>query len=180
MFGANQIMPRNPVALPVAYVVLRILILLNWLYAGVLVTILVASVTSQQWTFRALGVPVADLVTPLLMGMRAIAVLGLVTVPMNLAMLERLVAIVRSVRSGDPFVAANAYRLNAIAWILLGLQLISLAVWAIGKAASTPRHPLHLNAGVSTAGWLAVFLTFVLARVFAEGALMREDLKGTV
>ena len=173
-------MPRNPVALPVAFVVLRILIVLNWLYATVLVTILVASVTNQQWTFRALGVPVEDQVAPLLMGMRAIAVLGLVTVPMNLAMLKWLVAIVRSVRSGDPFVAANAYRLNAIAWILLGLQLISLAIWAIGKAASTPRHPLHLDAGFSTAGWLAVFLTFVLARVFAEGALMREDLKGTV
>jgi hypothetical protein len=26
----------------------------------------------------------------------------------------------------------------------------------------------------------ALVLTFVLARVFAEGALMREDLKGTV
>jgi hypothetical protein len=29
-------------------------------------------------------------------------------------------------------------------------------------------------------GWLAVLLTFLLARVFAEGALMREDLEGTV
>ena len=27
---------------------------------------------------------------------------------------------------------------------------------------------------------LAVLLTFVLARVFAEGTLMREDLEGTV
>jgi hypothetical protein len=37
-----------------------------------------------------------------------------------------------------------------------------------------------LNAGLSPAGWLAVILTFVLAQVFAEGALMREDLEGTV
>ena len=28
--------------------------------------------------------------------------------------------------------------------------------------------------------WLAVLLTFVLARVFAEGARMRDDLQGTV
>ena len=29
-------------------------------------------------------------------------------------------------------------------------------------------------------GWLAVLLTFLLARVFAEGTLMRDDLEGTV
>ena len=29
-------------------------------------------------------------------------------------------------------------------------------------------------------GWLAIILTFVLARVFAEGTLMRADLEGTV
>jgi hypothetical protein len=45
---------------------------------------------------------------------------------------------------------------------------------------STPAHPVNLDAGFSINGWLAVLLTFVLARVFAEGALMREDLEGTV
>jgi hypothetical protein len=95
-------------------------------------------------------------------------------------MLKRLLAMIHTVRAGDPFVAANAYRINAIAWILLGLQIISLIIWAIGKAVSTPAHPLHLDAGFSPAGWLAVIMTFVLARVFAEGALMREDLEGTI
>ena len=33
-------------------------------------------------------------------------------------------------------------------------------------------HPLHLDAGFSPSGWLAVILIFVLARVFAEGTLM--------
>jgi hypothetical protein len=33
---------------------------------------------------------------------------------------------------------------------------------------------------LSTSGWLAVILLFVLARVFAEGATMRDDLAGTV
>ena len=114
------------------------------------------------------------------MGMRAIAALGLVAVPLNLAMLKRLLAMVDTVRAGDPFVAANAYRLQAIAWVLLALQLLSLVIGAIGKAISTPAHPLHLDAGFSPSGWLAVILTFVLARVFAEGTLMREDLEGTV
>jgi hypothetical protein len=70
--------------------------------------------------------------------------------------------------------------LQAIAWALLALQLLSLVIGAIAKAVSTPAHPLDLDAGFSISGWLAVLLTFLLARVFAEGTLMREDLEGTV
>ena len=32
----------------------------------------------------------------------------------------------------------------------------------------------------SIGGWLSVLVAFVLARVFAEGAALREDLEGTV
>ena len=116
----------------------------------------------------------------LVMGLRAIAVLGLAAIPLNYVVLKRLLAIVETVRAGDPFVAANAYRLQAIAWALLALQLLSLVIGAIAKTVSTPAHPLDIDAGFSINGWLAVLLTFLLARVFAEGALMREDLEGTV
>ena len=116
----------------------------------------------------------------LVMGLRAVAVLGLATIPLNYVVLKRLLAIVGTVREGDPFVAANASRLQTIAWSLLALQLFSIVIGAIGKAVSTPAHPVHLDAGFSINGWLAVLLTFVLARVFAEGTLMREDLEGTV
>ena len=174
-------MPTNKTAaLPIAYVVLRILIILNWLYAACLIALLSYSFINEAFFMRALhlGSPAEN--PALVIGVRAIAALGILTVPLNLAMLRRLVEMVHTVRAGDPFVAANAYRINTIAWILLGLQLISLVIWAIGKAVSTPAHPLHLNAGFSPAGWLAVILTFVLARVFVEGTLMREDLEGTI
>jgi hypothetical protein len=174
-------MPRSrSAALPTAYVVLRILIVLNWIYGAIVLAILIGMLTAEHWTMTALGVPPSAETRPLIMGMRAIAALGLVSVPINLALLKRLVAMVETVRAGNPFVAANAYRLQAIAWFLLGQQLLSLAIALIGKAVSTPAHPLHLDAGFSPGGWLAVFLTFVLARVFAEGTLMREDLEGTV
>jgi uncharacterized membrane protein len=114
------------------------------------------------------------------MGMRAIAVVGLIAIPLNNVVLKRLLAIVETVRAGDPFVAENALRLQAVAWMLLALQLLSLVVGAIARAVSTPAHPLHLQAGFSISGWLAVLLTFLLARVFAEGTLMRDDLEGTV
>ena len=69
---------------------------------------------------------------------------------------------------------------RAIAWVLLALQLLSMVIGAIRRAVSTPAHPVDLDAGFSINGWLAVLLTFLLARVFAEGARMREDLEGTV
>ena len=114
------------------------------------------------------------------MGLRAVAVLGLVAVPLGYVVFKRLLAIVETVRAGDPFVAANASRLQAIAWMLFALQLLSIVIGTIGRALSTPAHPVHLDAGFSISGWLAVLLTFVLARVFAEGARMREDIERTV
>jgi hypothetical protein len=165
--------------LPIAHVVLRILIVVNWLVGAAIVTLLVALPTNQ-WILTALGVPASPEADRLILGLHAIAVVGLAGIPLNYAVLKRLLAIVETVRAGDPFVAANASRLQAIAWVLLALQLLSLVVGAIAKSVSTPAHPLDIDAGFSISGWLAVLLTFLLARVFAEGTLMREDLEGTV
>src|SRR5512132_3525912 len=166
-------------ALPVAHVVLRIVIILNWLM-GVAILALLVVMPNEQWIMSAFKLSPSPDAERLVMGLRAIAVLGLAVIPLNHAVLKRLLAIVKTVRAGDPFVAANASRLQAIAWALLALNLLSIVIGAIAKAVSTPAHPLHLDAGFSINGWLAVLLTFLLARVFAEGALMREDLEGTV
>jgi hypothetical protein len=166
-------------ALPIAYVVLRILVVLNWLGAAAILALLVVS-PNERLIMSAFKLSPSPESERLVTGMRAIAGLGLVAIPLNFVFLKRLLAIVETVRAGDPFVAANAVRLQAIAWVLLALQLLSLVIGAIAKAVSTPAHPLHLHAGFSISGWLAVLLTFLLARVFAEGALMREDLEGTV
>lgn len=50
---------------------------------------------------------------------------------MNYLILKRLLAIVDTVREGDPFVAANAARLQTIAWALLALQIVSLVIGGI-------------------------------------------------
>jgi hypothetical protein len=171
--------PATSAALPIAHVVLRVLIILNWLYGAAIATLLLALPTGK-WIMISLNLspgPEADLV---IFGLRAIAVVGLVGVPLNYLLLRRLLAIVETVRAGDPFVAANASRLQAIAWTLCALQCLSLVVGAIAKAISTPAHPVHLQAGFSLSGWLAVLFMFLLARVFAEGTRMREDLEGTV
>jgi hypothetical protein len=166
-------------ALPIAYVVLRILIVVNWL-GGAAIAVLLVAMPTNRWIMTALGVPPSPEAKQLIIGLYAIAVVGLAAIPLNHAVLKRLLAIVETVRAGDPFVAANAHRLRAIGWTLFALQLLGMIIGAIGKAASTPAHPLAIHAGFSINGWLAVLLTFLLARVFAEGTLMREDLEGTV
>ena len=166
-------------ALPIAYVMLRILIVVNWLGGAAFLALLVV-MPNEQWIMAAFKLSPSPEAERLVMGLRAIAVLVLATIPLNYAVLKRLLAIVETVRAGDPFVAANASRLQAIAWVLLALQLLSLVIGAIAKTVSTPAHPLHVDAGFSISGWLAVLLTFLLARVFAEGTLMREDLEGMV
>jgi hypothetical protein len=172
-------MNKLSAALPIAHVVLWILIILNWLMGAAILALLVV-VPNEQWIMSAFHLSPSPDADRLIVGLRAVAVLGLATIPLNYVVLKRLLAIVETVREGDPFVAANASRLQTIAWSLLALQLLSLVIGAIGKAVSTPAHPVHLDAGFSINGWLAVLLTFLLARVFAEGTLMREDLRGTV
>ena len=172
-------MTASPV-LPLARFVLRAMIVLNWLFGAAILVLITSTLVAEHWTLTALGIPPGSWIRSTIVGLRAIAVLGLVAVPLNDAILRRLHAMVETVRAGDPFVASNATRLQAIAWTLLSLQILSLVIAGIGKAITIPGHPLHLDAGFSTSGWLAVLMTFILARVFAAGTTMREELAGTV
>jgi hypothetical protein len=171
--------PRST-ALPIAYVTLRILIVLNWLYGAAVLGLVIFANSYPAWFMKAIDVPAGLNPQPIMIGLTAIATLGVLAVPLNHLILTRLLQILETVGRGDPFVAANAFRLHAIAWFLLALQLLSIVIGAIGKAIASKEFPLHLDAGFSTSGWLAVLLMFVLARVFAEGTMMREDLEGTV
>lgn len=166
-------------ALPIAYAALRILIVLNW-FAGAAILALLILTPNEQWIMSAFKLTASPDAEQVVLGLRVIAVLGLVSIPINYGILKRLLAIVATVREGDPFVAMNANRLQAIAWSLFTLQLLGMVIGAITRVISTPAHRVDIHAGFSINGWLAVLLTFLLARVFAEGTLMREDLEGTI
>jgi len=165
-------------SLTVARSVLRILIIGNWVLGAAILALLMVS--NQQLIMAAFKLSASPETDRLILGLRAVAVLGLAGIPLHYVVLKRLLAIVQTVREGEAFAAANAVRLQAVAWALLGIQILSIVIGGIAKAVSSPAHPLHLDAGFSIGGWLAVLLTFLLARVFAEGAHMREDLEGTV
>jgi hypothetical protein len=172
-------LPSSSTALPIASVVLRILVVLNWLMTAMILVLLFA-MPNREWIMSAFDLSPSPDAERLILALRTAAALGLAVVVLNYSILTRLLAMIETVRTGDPFVSANADRLKAIAWSLLALQLLSMVIGAIGKAVSTPAHPVDLDAGFSINGWLAVLLTFLLARVFAEGTRMRDDLEGTV
>jgi Protein of unknown function (DUF2975) len=118
--------------------------------------------------------------TTLLPHLLSVFALGILTLGLIWTMMRKLLAIIASVEDGNPFVRANAIRLKAIGWLMVGLQIVGvpLAI-AAGNAADM--------FGESDTGWdlslngiLAILLVFILAGIFERGAEMREELEGTV
>lgn len=160
--------------------VLRVLIKLNLLLGVLILALLIASLVAETQVMEALGTRPGEGNSTLFLGMRMIMVIGIFSVPLAHIVLTRLLAIVDTVSLGNPFVVENAERLQTIAWAVLALELLHFAVGAIARVASSEASPLDINWSFSLTRWLAVLLLFVLARVFEQGARMREDLEGTV
>ena len=67
-------MPNNQsAALPVAYVFLRILILLNWVFGACILALLAYTFINEPWTMKALGVSGYSDAPQVLIGMRLVA-----------------------------------------------------------------------------------------------------------
>jgi hypothetical protein len=160
--------------------VLRALTTLNLLMGACILVLLIASLIAEAPVMGALGVRPPQNNATLILGMRLIMVIGLGAVPVVHFVLTRLLTIVETVRVGNPFVRANAARLQGIAWATLGLELLHFVVGIVAAGVSTAATPLNISWGFSLTRWLAVLMLFVLARVFEQGARMREELEGTV
>jgi hypothetical protein len=167
-------------ALPAARRLLTVLLYINGVYGLGILGLLLASLVVPGPLFEGLGVRPASGRDALELGMRLIMVVGIASVPLAYVILYRLRAIVDTVRDGDPFVAANARRLQTIAWAYLGLELLHIAVGIVAASSVSAAQPLDLHWRFSFTPWVAVLLLFVLARVFDHGARMRADLEGTV
>lgn len=169
----------HPDALKLSRRVLGWLRLLNIAYGCGVGLMLVASLVAPAFLFRAIGLD-GTLGGTTTLAMRAIMVVGLAGAFIAHRILTGLLQIVESVRAGQPFVLENADRLHGIAWWLLGAELLHLVVGALARLASTAAQPIDIDWSFSFTPWIAVLLLFVLARVFAHGARMREDIEGTV
>ena len=171
--------PRHPNALALSHRVLRVLIGLNVLMGALIAALLIASLIARTWVMTGLGLAPNDSPS-LVLGMRSIMVIGIASVPLMHVVLSRLLAIVETVRDGDPFVAENAERLQRIAWSVLGLELLHVGVMTLARAVSIDTTPIDIKWRLDVARLVTVLLLFVLARVFEHGTRMRDDLEGTV
>lgn len=169
-----------PNSLVISEKVLKVLIKLNVLFGLGISALLIATLIAPGPVFHALGVRGNTDNSTLMLGMQAIMVLGICVVPVANIIFTRLLAFVESVGYGDPFVAENARRLQVIAWAALAAELIHLTIVIIAAQVSSPAQPLHINWNFSVGRSLAILMLFVLARVFDQGARMREDLAATV
>ena len=109
---------------------------------------------------------------------RLLFVLDVPMVAASHVLLSRLLAIVETVRAGDPFVPENAARLRTIAWCMLVHQLLQLTFGVM--AANLRAAGADVDWTFSMSGWVAVVLLFVLARVFEEGTRIRAELEAMI
>ena len=93
---------------------------------------------------------------------------------------RHLYRIIDTVSEGDPFVPENARRLSAMGWISIASHVLAIPLNMASRYLQDYSERFHVEMGVSFAGLLLALVLFVLARVFHEGARMREDLEGTV
>ncbi len=111
--------------------------------------------------------------------LRLTGVLGIAVCVAVYQLFSRLLSIIETVRAGDPFIAANADRLQRIGWALLAIQVLDLAFGALVLALDRLGVD-HATWVPGFTGWIGVVMLFVLARVFRVGAAMRDDLAMTV
>ncbi len=159
---------------------------------GALVTLIAAAVTLANgdymiWVLRH-GYPSLQqegLLVPLFLGLAFIAVaLGLVA-----RFLLYLLDIINSVARGEAFTLRNAQRIKAMAWIsLIGMPLGVLIGGTLGRVVLLigPRAPdagirfETFDGGLGATQILMTLLLFVLARLFAQAAAMKDEIEGIV
>lgn len=120
-----------------------------------------------------------------IVALAGIMLIGLVIVALLFVFFGKLRHIIDTVGAGDPFQPANADRLNLMAWLMLGAQLVALPAAALGVhlarlADGVERVDVDVDGALDPTGIMLIIVLFILARVFRHGAAMREDLEGTV
>ncbi|QZD90571.1 DUF2975 domain-containing protein [Qipengyuania aurantiaca] len=109
-------------------------------------------------------------------------ILALAILLMAFFFFDRLRRIIDSVGAGDPFEPANATRLTAMAWLMLGIQLLAIPAAGLGLylVKIMEETEATVDASLDLSGIVMVVTLFILARVFRHGSAMRADLEGTV
>ena len=162
----------------------RIIVRLAWaanrlFIVGVVAAFLLTWIYPAQYAdLIGRAIPGTD-VPSAMTGARLLLLLGIAMAIVTDRLLAALADIIATASAGDPFIDANAQRLQWIGWCLLALQLCEIpgALLAQHYPSLGPAAP---SGDIWIGGWIGVLMVFVLARLFAAGAAMRDDLAGTV
>lgn len=104
-----------------------------------------------------------------------------ITVPLIHIIFTCLVNMIEDLNAGVIFSEQNADRLKFIGWSLLFVQMTDIIYgWFYFKWLFTFEHEYGWQPGLNLIGWFAVLLIFILAKIFQQGASMRDDLEGTI
>ena len=106
--------------------------------------------------------------------------LGILVLGVVWTVMRKLLAIVSSVEDGNPFVLANAIRLKAIGWLMITVQIIGIPLAMVAKQTANLFGENDVGVNISLNGILSILLVFIVAGIFERGAVMREELEGTV
>lgn len=171
---------QSDTPLALSRTVLRLLVKLNIILGILIFALFVSTLFARSYVMHALGVIPSSDSGRLIFGMRGIMVIGVLAAPVLHLIFTRLLAIVETVKAGDPFVIMNAARLQTIAWAIVGLELMHVGVVMLANGVVVEGQKVDIGGKFSITPWLTILLLFVLARVFDQGARMRDDLAGTV
>ena len=161
--------------------VLRALLILNLVVGAILLVVLAGSfvaeakfIATQERVF-----PDADQAALLDSSRWVLAIVAPVMVFAHI-LFRNLLALLDTVRSENPFAAVNANRLQTVAWCLLAIQLCDIGFGIADAAMNRAAGEQISGWSPGLTGWIAVLLVFVLARVFREGARLRNEAELTI
>lgn len=116
-----------------------------------------------------------------------VLILGSAAMALGFLALQLLLRVIDTVAEGDPFVPVNGQRLTRMAWLMLGVQIVQVPLFAIatwlGEVVENNGNgngDFTVSVDVDFTALVLVLMLLVLARVFRHGAHMREELEGTV
>jgi hypothetical protein len=112
----------------------------------------------------------------------AVLFVMLVSLGLMYDFVTQLGRVIDTVSKGDPFTRENSVRLRRMGWLAIIVQLISLPLTLLSSwlQSHVETGTFELTSDFSFTGLALALVLFILARVFAKGAEMREDLEGTV
>lgn len=178
MTDTVQTSPGSP-ALRWSRILIKLLMVLNIAGGVILIACFAASFVLHDLVVDMLRSNRSPLDTDLFIpAVRVWMVLTLPAIAALHILFRRTLELLATVQVGSPFVAENAARLRTMAWCLVIVQATQL-VHGVMSAVAEAAHA-DMDWDFSPVGWLCVLLLFVLARVFEEGARMRDDLEAMI